>query len=80
MLSGIARFPAAAQALVKQRVNAIALAPADEFRRDEDDAVDALEWAERVDGRPSGSLRIHGRHRESLAPRGLERRDHGDRR
>jgi enoyl-CoA hydratase/carnithine racemase len=32
----IARFPAAAQALIKERVNAIALAPADEFRRDSD--------------------------------------------
>ena len=32
----IARFPAAAQAVVKERVNAIALAPAGEFRRDSD--------------------------------------------
>jgi enoyl-CoA hydratase/carnithine racemase len=30
----IARFPAAGQVAVKERVNAIALAPADEFRRD----------------------------------------------
>jgi len=32
----IARFPAAGQAAVKDRVNAIALAPTDEFRRDSD--------------------------------------------
>jgi enoyl-CoA hydratase/carnithine racemase len=32
----IARFPAAAQAVVKDRVNAIALAPVDDFRRDSD--------------------------------------------
>ena len=32
----IAGFPAAGRAAVKDRVNAIALAPADEFRRDSD--------------------------------------------
>jgi enoyl-CoA hydratase/carnithine racemase len=32
----IAGFPAAGQAAVKDRVNAIALAPADDFRRDSD--------------------------------------------
>jgi enoyl-CoA hydratase/carnithine racemase len=32
----IARFPAAGQAVVKDRVNAISLAPADDFRRDSD--------------------------------------------
>jgi enoyl-CoA hydratase/carnithine racemase len=32
----IARFPAAGQVLVKQRVNAIALAPVEDFRRDSD--------------------------------------------
>lgn len=32
----IARFPAAGHALVKERVNAIALAPIEEFRRDSD--------------------------------------------
>ncbi len=32
----IARFPAAGQAVVKDRVNAIALAPVDDFRRDSD--------------------------------------------
>lgn len=32
----IARFPAAGHAIVKERVNAIALAPAEEFRRDSD--------------------------------------------
>ncbi|TCC44772.1 hypothetical protein E0H73_45460 [Kribbella pittospori] len=32
----LARFPAAGQATVKDRVNAIALAPADDFRRDSD--------------------------------------------
>jgi enoyl-CoA hydratase/carnithine racemase len=32
----IAAFPAASQALVKERVNAIALAPVDDFRRDSD--------------------------------------------
>src|SRR5499426_361330 len=32
----IAAFPAAGQALVKQRVNAIALAPVEDFRRDSD--------------------------------------------
>jgi hypothetical protein len=32
----IAKFPAAALAAIKERVNAIALAPADEYRRDSD--------------------------------------------
>jgi enoyl-CoA hydratase/carnithine racemase len=32
----IARFPAVGQALVKERVNAIALAPIEDFRRDSD--------------------------------------------
>jgi enoyl-CoA hydratase/carnithine racemase len=32
----IARFPAAAHAVVKDRVNAIALAPVEDFRRDSD--------------------------------------------
>jgi hypothetical protein len=32
----IARFPAAGRAAVKDRVNAIALAPAEDFRRDSD--------------------------------------------
>jgi enoyl-CoA hydratase/carnithine racemase len=32
----IARFPAAGRLAVKERVNAIALAPADDFRRDSD--------------------------------------------
>jgi enoyl-CoA hydratase/carnithine racemase len=32
----IARFPAAGQVVVKERVNAIALAPSDDFRRDAD--------------------------------------------
>jgi enoyl-CoA hydratase/carnithine racemase len=32
----IARFPAAGQVVVKERVNAIALAPAEDFRRDSD--------------------------------------------
>ena len=32
----IAGFPAAGRAVVKDRVNAIALAPAEEFRRDSD--------------------------------------------
>ncbi len=32
----VARFPAAAQAVIKDRVNAIALAPVDDFRRDSD--------------------------------------------
>jgi len=32
----IAAFPAAARTLIKQRINAIALAPAEEFRRDSD--------------------------------------------
>ena len=32
----IARFPAAGQAVVKDRVNAIALAPIEDFRRDSD--------------------------------------------
>ena len=32
----IARFPPAGQQLVKDRVNAIALAPVDDFRRDSD--------------------------------------------
>jgi enoyl-CoA hydratase/carnithine racemase len=32
----IAQFPAAGHAIVKERVNAIALAPADDFRRDSD--------------------------------------------
>jgi hypothetical protein len=32
----IAKFPAAGQVMVKERVNAIALAPAEDFRRDSD--------------------------------------------
>jgi hypothetical protein len=32
----IGAFPAAGQAVVKERVNAVALAPADDFRRDGD--------------------------------------------
>jgi hypothetical protein len=32
----VARLPAAAQVVVKQRVNALALAPAEDFRRDSD--------------------------------------------
>ena len=32
----IARFPAAGRAVVKERVNAIALAPVEDFRRDSD--------------------------------------------
>jgi len=32
----IARFPAAGQVAIKERINAITLAPADDFRRDSD--------------------------------------------
>ncbi len=32
----VARFPTAGQVVVKERVNAVALAPADDFRRDSD--------------------------------------------
>ena len=32
----IAKFPSAARSVVKQRINAIALAPTDDFRRDSD--------------------------------------------
>src|SRR5439155_26323556 len=37
----IASFPAAAQAIIKDRVNAIALAPVEDFRRDSDLFLDA---------------------------------------
>jgi enoyl-CoA hydratase/carnithine racemase len=39
----IASFPAAAHAVVKERLNAIALAPAEEFRRDSDRFVEAVQ-------------------------------------
>jgi enoyl-CoA hydratase/carnithine racemase len=38
----IARFPAAGQAMVKDRVNAIALAPSEDFRRDSDLFVEGM--------------------------------------
>ena len=49
----IARFPAAGRAAVKDRVNAIALAPADEFRRDSDLFGEGV----RSPGRKAGSKR-----------------------
>jgi enoyl-CoA hydratase/carnithine racemase len=42
----IARFPAAGHAVVKNRVNAIALAPADEFRRDSDLFLEGVQTPE----------------------------------
>ena len=42
----IARFPAAGHAVVKDRVNAIALAPADEFRRDSDLFLEGVQTPE----------------------------------
>ena len=49
----IASFPAAGLAMVKERVNAIALAPADEFRRDSDlfaEGVRTPEYQRRLEG------------------------------
>ena len=59
----IADFPAAGHAAVKDRVNAIALAPADEFRRDSD------RFGEGV-GRPETQTRIR-----AAFERGLQTRD-----
>ena len=42
----IARFPAAGDAVVKDRVNAIALAPAEDFRRDCDLFLEGVRSAE----------------------------------
>jgi enoyl-CoA hydratase/carnithine racemase len=42
----IARFPAAGQAVVKERVNAIALAPVEDFRRDSDLFLDGVRTPE----------------------------------
>ena len=50
----IARFPAAGLAAIKDRVNAITLAPTDDFRRDSD-----LFGAEVQNGKPNGCTRTH---------------------
>jgi enoyl-CoA hydratase/carnithine racemase len=42
----IARFPAAGQVVVKERVNAIALAPVEDFRRDSDLFLEGVRTAE----------------------------------
>jgi enoyl-CoA hydratase/carnithine racemase len=42
----IGRFPADGHAVVKDRVNAIALAPADEFRRDSDPFLEGVQTPE----------------------------------
>ena len=55
----IARFPAAGRAAVKDRVNAIALAPADEFRRDSDlfgEGVRSPEAQSRIQAAMEGGL------------------------
>jgi enoyl-CoA hydratase/carnithine racemase len=59
----IAGFPAAGQAAVKERVNAIALAPADAFRRDSDTFGEGV-------GRPEAQARIR-----AAFERGLQTRD-----
>ena len=59
----IARFPAAGHAAVKDRVNAIALAPADDFRRDSDLFGEGV-------ARPDAQARI-----SSAIQRGLQTRD-----
>jgi enoyl-CoA hydratase/carnithine racemase len=59
----IAGYPAAGRALVKDRVNAIALAPADDFRRDSDLFGEAV-------GDPEAQARIR-----TAMQRGLQTRD-----
>jgi len=59
----IAGFPAAGQAAVKDRVNAIALAPADEFRRDSDLFAEGVQ-------NPEAQSRI-----QAAAKRGFQTRD-----
>jgi enoyl-CoA hydratase/carnithine racemase len=59
----IARFPAAGHALVKERVNAIALAPLEDFRRDSDLFGQAA-------GEPAAQREI-----ASAVKRGLQTRD-----
>ena len=59
----IAGFPAAGHAAVKERVNAIALAPADDFRRDSDLFGEGV-------GRPEAQARIR-----AAFERGLQTRD-----
>jgi enoyl-CoA hydratase/carnithine racemase len=59
----IAGFPAAGQAAVKERVNAIALAPADAFRRDSDTFGEGV-------GQPETQARIR-----AAFERGLQTRD-----
>jgi enoyl-CoA hydratase/carnithine racemase len=59
----IARFPAAGQAVVKERVNAIALAPAEDFRRDS-----------RLFGEAAASVESQGIMREAMT-RGFQTRD-----
>jgi enoyl-CoA hydratase/carnithine racemase len=59
----IAGFPAAGQAVVKDRVNALALAPADDFRRDSDLFGQGV-------GEPEAQTRIR-----SAMQRGLQTRD-----
>ena len=54
----IAAFPAAGQALVKERVNAIALAPVEDFRHDSDLFGEAVRTPE-AQGRVAAALR-HG--------------------
>jgi enoyl-CoA hydratase/carnithine racemase len=59
----IAKFPAAGHAVVKDRVNAIALAPADDFRRDSDLFGQGV-------GEPEAQARIR-----TAVQRGLQTRD-----
>jgi enoyl-CoA hydratase/carnithine racemase len=59
----IGAFPAAGQAIVKERVNAIALAPADDFRRDSDLFGEGVRD-------PAAQQRIH-----AAMQRGLQTRD-----
>jgi enoyl-CoA hydratase/carnithine racemase len=54
----IASFPAAGRAVIKDRVNAIALAPADDFRRDSDLFIEGVRNTEAQ--RLLGAALIHG--------------------
>jgi hypothetical protein len=63
LVQRIARFPAAGQAAIKDRVNAITLAPTDDFRRDSDLFAEEVPNAE-----------TQRRYRNALR-RGLQSRD-----
>ena len=65
----IAGFPAAAHAAVKERVNAIALAPVDDFRRDSDRFGSGVTEPERKPGSgPRSSAASRRGTRSSISP------------